>query len=236
MMFVMFNHKRIRHLNLSLLLLITCFAIEQGRGEPVPASIVESLASEQFSDREAAQIELRNWSRKQPEKSIQELHRLALDAEDPEVRSRCWSALKDLVIEREYRSDGYLGIQMFEMPVEVPGDRKPRRAIRVDWVKPGSAAEAGGIVAGDVIIGLDDAIWREPGMNQQFGKKIAASRPGTEVRLHFLKDGKVVSKKIALGEKPLAQNPAEIDIEAANQAAKDQFFQRWLDKRGAGAR
>jgi len=190
-------------------------------GQGIPAVIVKGLSSAKFAERESAQEELLKWSRKRPESSIRELHRQSMVAEDPEVRTRCMAALKKLVIEEEFRGDGYLGISMAEMTVQVPGEAEPRQGITINMVQPATAAEVAGLLPNQVIVGLDDRIWRKPGMMQDFAKIIRESRNGTEITLFLLDGGKVVWKKIRVGSKP---------------EETERFFQRWLDKRESATR
>jgi predicted metalloprotease with PDZ domain len=233
-----FQNRQFISAGLKLLLILTLIEAGLGQSLRIPASIVEGLGADRFSVREAAQIDLKNWSRKTPDAdaAATELLRQSREAPDPEVRSRCLTALKDFVIERHYRGEGYLGIRMQEEAMVVPGDAAPRRVIRVMLVMDGSPAAQGKVNAGDLIVGLNQTIWRQPGMAMAFGKAIGATRPGTGIDLVIFSEGKVVAKKVQVGEKPSFFNPAEGDVAAANEAAKDRFFEDWLDKHAADKR
>ena len=200
---------------------VLLFSVDGACGQGIPAAILKDLSSAKFAERESAQEELLKWGRKRPESSIKELHRQSTGAEDPEVRTRCMAALRKLVIEHEFRGDGYLGISMAEMTVQVPGEAEPRQGITINMVQPATAAELAGLSPGQVIVGLDERIWRKPGMMQDFAKIIRESRHGTEVTLFLLEGGNVVGKKIRVGSKP---------------EETEKFFQRWLDKREPAAR
>jgi hypothetical protein len=222
--------RKFRRLSLNFRVFIGCTALFSGGplcAQAVPMAIIRDLSSDKFAERETAQAELREWSRKQPEKSIGELHRQWTSASDPEVKARCLAVLKELVLEREYGGEGYLGISMIEMIVQVPGENLPRRAIRIGMVMPGTAADVAGLLPNDLIVGLGDRVWRDGGMDSDFARIIRENRPGTEVSLLLLKDEKLVRKKIRLGSKPEA--PGEEGQEIA-RIARDRFFQRWLDK------
>jgi len=203
----------------------------------IPPAVFQGLAAENFGERESAQLQLLQLARKEPEKAISLLYRQSLEDPDPEVRSRCLAALKDLVVERGYRGDGFLGISMEEIAVELPAKGGGARGIRVIAVTEGSAAHHAGIPAGAVIVGLGDRIWRQPGMNKEFSEKIRAGRPGSEVSLQLLENGVISRKPVILGERASRSlESIEGDIQKANQMAKDRFFQQWLDKRGKDPR
>jgi C-terminal processing protease CtpA/Prc len=94
---------------------------------------------------------------------MEELYRQSRVADDPEVRERCLGVLRELVND-EYLSEGegYIGIRMRdEVAAAVPGDANPRNAIRVMQVVPDSAAERAGLLVDDLIVGLNDLVWRD---------------------------------------------------------------------------
>jgi predicted metalloprotease with PDZ domain len=209
----------------------------KGQSSKVPEPLIGNLGADAFASREKAQSELFEWSRKQPAIAIPDLYRRALAAEDPEIRARCLAVLKDVVIAQNYRAEGYLGIALQEVEVKVPTDGNPRRGVRITLLMEGTAAELGGLKVGDLIVGIDDQIWREKGMKDQFPIFIRKIKPGTELEVLLLEEGKIVRKKVTLGEKPAGVNPSTIeDLEAANRAAKELFFRRWLDKQEAVVR
>lgn len=206
----------------------------KGQSSKIPEALIGNLGADGFASREKAQSELYGWSRKQPAIAIPELHRRALAAEDPEIRARCLAVLKDVVIAQNYRAEGYLGIALQEVEVKVPGDENPRRGVRITLLMEGTAAEVGGLKVGDLIVGIDDQIWRGEGMKDEFPIFIRKMKPGTELEVKLLEEGKMVRKKVTLGEKPAGVNPSTIeDLETANRAAKELFFRRWLDKQEA---
>lgn len=198
--------------------------------QQVPAEILKGLSSDKFADRESAHAQLNEWARGKPAASVPALRKQVAVDEDPEIQVRCLSVLRELVIEKEFPGEGYLGISMFEMTVQVPGDQVPRRVIRIGMVLPGSAAEHAGLMANDLVIGLDDTIWRQDGMSTEFAKRIRDTRPGSEVTLVVQQGEKVSKLKVKVGLKP--EEPGE-EGAAAAQAARDRFFEKWLNKEDA---
>lgn len=202
-----------------------------GQTPKIPQPLIGNLGADDFAAREKAQVELSEWALKQPVTAIPELREQAVTAEDPEIRARCMAVLKDVVVARDYRGEGYLGIAMQEIEVEVPGDAKPRRGLTITLLMEGTAAALGGLKVGDAIVGIDDRVWRKGGMRDEFPVFIRKMRPGTIIEVKLLQEGRIVSRAVTLGEKPAGVNPSTIeDLEAANHAAKELFFRRWLDK------
>jgi Do/DeqQ family serine protease len=73
------------------------------------------------------------------------------------------------------------------------------KGVVVTQVQPGSAAERAGLIAGDVIIALNDVELTEPNV---FRNQIASSAPGSEVTLTILRDGRERRITVTLGELP----------------------------------
>ena len=208
--------------------------LASGQGSKIPQPLIGNLGADGFAEREKAQLELSEWALKQPAAAIPELRQQAAIAEDPEIRARCQAILKEVVIARDYRGEGYLGIAMQEIEIKVPGDTKPRRGLTVTLLMEGTAADLGGLKVGDTIVGVDGQVWRDAGMKDAFPVYIRKIKPGSVIDVKLLQEGKVVAKRVTLGEKPVGVNPSTIeDLEAANHAAKELFFRRWLDKQEA---
>jgi S1-C subfamily serine protease len=202
-------------------------------GQAIPSAILKNLSSEKFAERESAEEALFRWSGQQPQSAVQELLRQAFHAEDPELRVRCMAALKRRVLAEEYKGQGFLGINMMEMVVKIPGEQELRRAIRISAIQPGTAAEHAGLKANQLIVALGGRVWLEDGMQSDFARVILDTSPGSEVTLTLLEGEKLIKKKIRVGVRP--ELPGE-DGKVATDAAKERFFSRWLDKRGAAAR
>lgn len=205
-----------------------------GKETEIPQPLIADLGSDGFAEREKAQEELSTWAIKESAVAIPELRRQVATADDPEIRVRCMEILKGVVLAREYLGEGYLGIALQEIETKVPGDPLLRRGVSITVLMEGTAAALGGLKVGDVIVGVDHQIWRGVGMKDEFPVFIRKLKPGTVIEVKLLIDGELVSKKVTLGEKPAGVNPSTIDdLEAANRAAKELFFRRWLDKQEA---
>lgn len=233
------NHQHIRSSGaiLGFLLGISLITAGLGQQNPIPPLILGNLAAEKFADREAAQGQLLDWARKNPQKAYDILLKQADAAEDPEVQSRCLAALKSLVLEREYKREGYLGIQMQELEVRLPTTQEPVRALRVVAVLKNSSAEAAGIPADGMIVGLGDKVWKKGIMMGDFSATIRRTGSGKKVTLRMLIDGALVDKEVLLGDHPNQQLDPEVDdLGKIVGDAREKFFQQWLNKRRARTR
>jgi len=203
----------------------------------LPSKALGDLGSEEFREREIAQVELLAWSRKQPEAAMTELFKLSQEAEDPEVRQRCLTVLRDLVIDEYSREgEGFIGIALKDEISNVPGDLKPRRVIRVTEVRLDTPARQAGILMNDLIVGLNGQVWHDEDASLPFREKIRAMKPNTKVDLKVLREGELVDCKVTLARRPvLADRPffngQNFDPEASERAAKDAYFRRWLSQR-----
>jgi hypothetical protein len=209
------------------------------RAVEFPAKPLEDFKSEDFRTRETAQASLLEWSRKNPGIAMERLFVLSQSADDPEVRERCLAVLRELIGDEYLKEgEGYIGIRMQDETATIPGDPKPRSAIRILQVVQDSPAHFAGLKVNDLIAGLDDLVWRDGAASQFFMQTVREFKPASHITLSILRDGKLMDVKVKLARRPLfADNPfldeSEVDIEAAEKAAKEAYFRRWMDARKA---
>lgn len=211
----------------------------QAWGIELPAGPLAALQSDEFRVREAAQTELLAWARQEPEPAMDELFRVSRTHGDPEVRERSLAVLRELVND-EYLKDGegFLGIMMQEEKALAPGEENPRNVLRVTMVLQDSAAQQAEVKLNDLIAGLDDKVWRDEAALMPFMNHVRQFKPGHRVTLRILRDGKMIDLPVKLGRRPLnADNQflgqRKADIEAAERAAREAYFRRWLERRKA---
>lgn len=203
----------------------------------LPAGPLAAMESDEFQVREKAQAELLAWSRKQPQAAMDQLFRMSRSAGDPEVRERCLQVLRALVNDEYLKEgEGFIGIRMQDEMTNVPGDAEPRIAIRVIQVVGDSAAQKAGLKINDLIVGMDDKVWREGSALRPFSDGIRQLKPGTRVMLRVVREQQLIDVPVVVGRRPLiADNPfldeRQVDVEAVEKAAKEAFFRRWLDNR-----
>ena len=214
-------------------LCILVLALFSAEAVELPSKALSGLASQQFRDREIAQVELLAWARLQPASAMEELLRQSRMAIDPEVRERCLNILRILVTDEYLKEgEGYLGIMLKDEVADIPGEPKPRGVIRVLMVQPDSPAEHAGIRQNDMIVGINGEIWQDV----TFRANIRKLKPNIEVDLKILRDGRWIDLKVPLGRRPVyADNsffPGQTyDLEAAERAAKEAYFRHWLNLR-----
>lgn len=217
------------------LLLMACW--NPVLGLELPGGLLAGMESDEFQLREKAQAELLTWSRERPLAAMDLLFRASRSAGDPEVRERCLEVLRELVNDEYLKEgEGFIGIRMQDEITHVPGDPQPRAAIRVVHVLADSAAQKAGLKINDLIVGMDDKIWREGSALGPFSDGIRRLKPGTRVMLRMIREQQLIDMPVVLGRRPLvADNPfldqSQADMEAAERAAKEAYFRRWLDNR-----
>lgn len=206
--------------------------------ELVPPDSFRRLSAEEFPVREKAQGELLDWTRRHGDAAVAMLIEESNAADDPETRSRCLEVLRRIAMDDfENEGEGYIGINMQDVSVPVPGDPLPRAGIRVGMVVADTAAAEAGIQAGDVIVGLGDELWREFPISEKFGKEIRGIKPRTKVVLKVLRGEKVIDLEVVLRRRPPIPNTffqledADMDIEALGKAERETFFRNWLRAR-----
>lgn len=207
-------------------------------GLDLPEKILSNLKAEEFQKREAAQAELLVWACKDPPTAMDVLFQQSREADDPEIRDRCLAVLRELVFE-EYRreGEGFIGILMRDELANVPGDPKRRAVIRVIQVVEDSAASTAGLQINDLILGIGEKVWHDGSASEPFSQIIRELKPGSKIVLRILRDGNVKELGVTLGRRPMVANPfldnQQIDPTATEQAAKDAYFRRWLERRKA---
>lgn len=167
------------------------------------------------------------------------LFRVSRSHVDPEVRERCLAVLHELVNDEYLKEgEGFLGIRMQDEKALVPGEQAARSVLRVTQVLPDSAAQQAGVQPNDLIAGLDDKVWHDEAALMPFMNHVRQFKPGNRVTLRILRNGKMMDLPVKLGRRPLAaDNPflqqRQEDLEAAERAAKEAYFRRWLERRKA---
>lgn len=203
----------------------------------IPSALLAELDSEDFRTRENAQANLLEWARKNAAIATDLIYTQSTRGAEPEVRERCTAVLKELVWELHSKEgEGFIGIRMMEETVMVPGDPVMRACVRVSFVMPKSPAETAGIQNNDLIVAVEGKIWRNLPVSVPFSEEIRNHKPGTTVKLSLLRDEKLIEVPVLLTRRPQhADNPMlgedQLDLEAAEAAAREAFFERWLERK-----
>ena len=97
---------------------------------------------------------------------------------------------------------GWLGVAVQNLTPDLArtfGLDEKARGVLVSHVEPGSPADKGGLRSGDVIVRFRD---QEVSDAQTLRERVADTRPGTEVKLQVMRDGKEQSLTVRVGELP----------------------------------
>lgn len=217
---------------LQLLLVLLSVAAPKSVAEIVPKSLLEGLASEDYSVREHTQEEILEWARQNPEARAGSIVALST-AEDPEIRKRSEEVIRKLS-DDDYLSDGqgYLGINMLEETLKAGPDGKPGVGIRILNVMRDSPSHVAGIKAGDLIIALDGKKWQDEGAVNAFMETIAKKKPLANVVLTIRRDAAdPVEIAVKLGKRPIPDlRAARQDIGLLDKQAKEEHFREWLKR------
>lgn len=229
----------------SVLWMLPAFALCQ---DARTRSLVPALASEEYKDRVKAQRELVEWASERPDRAEDWLLREHDAAVEPEIRLRLRDALEEIVIGEHQRKNGkgYVGIQMGEVEVAVPGDKGLRSGVSISMVMPDTPASRAGLKPGDVIVALDHLRWNGGGAIEAFAEAVKKYKPGATVNLEILRNGELKKIPVVLAPRPMGlpeQRPLvwpnameEIpDPKVLEKQAKAEFFNRWLAEKRAGA-
>jgi membrane-associated protease RseP (regulator of RpoE activity) len=213
---------------------ITCSVILTGLSlaETIPQRLLEGLASEQFKVRESSQAEIEKWVDENGQVGVAAIYRVHRDSEDPEVRLRCLRVLRSRS-DKDYMNEGqgYLGVQLADEILDLPGNDEPKTGIRVNYVMPGSQAELAGIKAGDVIVSMDG---KKVGPTDEFIKIVASYKPLRKVIFTIKRLGEepVIEVTVILGKRPVQdlRMMYGADLGQLEKDARDKHFEEWLKK------
>jgi membrane-associated protease RseP (regulator of RpoE activity) len=200
--------------------------------ETIPQKLLEGLASEQFNVRESSQAEIEKWVDEKGQVGVAAIYRVHRDSDDPEVRLRCLRVLRSRS-DKDYMNEGqgYLGLQLADEILDLPGNDKPKTGIRVNYVMPGSQAELAGIKAGDVIVSMDG---KKVGSTDEFIKTVASYKPLRKVvfLMKRLGEDPLIEVTVILGKRPVQDLRMMYysDLGKLEQDARDKHFEEWLKK------
>lgn len=218
-----------------------------------PAGQVPELSSESYPNRVAAQKAIQAWADGVRGRAATQILREYEAAEDPETRLRLRELLREAVVsefQRREGAGGYVGIKMLHARVAIPGQKDPGGGVTVSWIHPGTPAERAGLQVGDVVIGMADIRWPANGdAPKGFSAEVRKRNPGDRVVLEVLRAGELTSVELTLAARPLSldqynasglgraveQGASSTDLEAAEQQAKDDLLERWLEERKEAA-
>lgn len=197
-----------------------------GATRPKPEAVeaeVERLGAAKQETRERAQAVLGDWAAQYPRFMLISLARAYRDVEDVEVEFRLREVLKPLALVYRFGgAPGFLGVNLAERELE--GGRK---AILLQRVHPGLAAEKAGLKQGDLIVSFEgQAIGNLDGAGG-FSKAVADTPPGSVVELGVRRGQEEFTTRAVLVLRPLELNGQRI-LDPAMQEEMSESFEDWL--------
>lgn len=204
----------------------------------VPKEALEKMASDEFKVREQGYLDLKKWAKNNAKQAPEILHKTWSGEADPEVKTRCFSIMKDAVILRKFgRGPGFVGVRMEQ--VMLPPAKAGEAAtpgVRITMVLPNTPGQKAGLLAGDVVIKVDDVDFKKQ-RNVEFGNAavdlmvtyIQSKHPGDIITLHLLRAGKKMEVKVKLMLRPDDVDPDPFGRAAESRSLKqERFFSDWL--------
>jgi len=236
-------HQAPSHASLWIAAAVMAVAMPVALALELPSELLTGLQAEKFADREQAEAGLLAWARQRPDEAMDPLYQQSRTAAEPEVRERCNDVLRELVGDEYLRNGvGYLGVRMNPVVelVMVAGEVNPRFGIRLLQVEADTPARKAGVVAGDVLLGVNDRNWKQEDSSEVATEVIKGFKAGTKVTVRLFREGKVVELPVELGKRPAIADvamllgmgaPGPEEIEAAERNAKEDYFRRWLARK-----
>lgn len=210
--------------------------------EPQTEGWLRDLGNDAFKSREAAESALHTWAGQQPDKAQQLFLKQVQQSPDPEVRMRCRSLLKDIVLmDFRKQGEGFVGIQMFIQRLD---GATPKFGIRVTVVTPDTPATRAGIQAGDVVLELEGEGWTDEAAMQRFTDVIRKHHPGERVKMKIRRGAQEIDIEVELARRPEILNnnngmmffgDGEFDPSRLQAQAEEKYFKEWLSQRKVGA-
>lgn len=216
----------IKRMTLAILAIGNCLAAE------MPAEALGKLADDEFKVRESAQQEVLDWARKHEAGAPAKLFQYLRENADPEVRFRCMRILEDLARDGyAQHGKGFIGIQMMDEMVQIPGKDQPQAAVRITFVLPGMAAERAGLKVGDLIIGINDKTWPSPAV-EAMRQQVMDMKPTTKINVHVLRNGKVEDVEVTLVKRPVTADNLMLEripggVAEAERRDWEEYFEQW---------
>jgi len=222
------------------LLFLGVTSIVLAEKDGMPDGAVEQLSSEKFEVRASAYAELKKWSKKNLKSSPEQLHKRWSASDDPEVKTRCYTLMKEMVVQRKFgKGKGFVGIMMD--PMLIGGAQRqgnPQVGISIVQVLPKTPAKKARLQPGDVIVGIDEVDFRKLPENKKqtdvrsiFQEYVKSKHPDDVITLHLLRAGKAMDQEVTLMKRPVSADQGFFNRgESLERAESEAYFEKWLKK------
>lgn len=192
-------------------------------------SLIPGLGAPTWQEREAAQAALAAVATEQREEFLSAGFSAAATNQDPEVLYRLEEILKSIPPEhiRQGRK-GFLGVSLSGMRGPVTIEDRIVVPIDIVSVLPNTVAQTNGLQTGDMLLQVDDTACGEGFGVQELVSYISAKAPGESISLILWSQGKKVTQKISLGERP--PMPQDPPADETRQKLIDEWFKQNVRK------
>jgi len=211
----------------------------------LPPAQLEKLSSDDFEERETAYKAIHEWADQNLTAAPELLYKAWRANEDPEVQSRCYHLMKEMLKLREF-SKGFLGIQMSGVMLpNKPEGQAGREAVSVLNILPNTPAQKVGLRGGDIILRVDklDLSSANNGLNgrqfdlvavaqavEKFSDYIKSKKPDEKVTLHLLRRDKRLEKEVVL----MNLDPSNDRDYDKTEAKFEAYLSEWLKQMKVG--
>jgi len=148
-------------------------------------------------------------------------------SDDYEVRLRIQEVVEVVFFEEQlFGRMGFLGVS-FLPAVHAVDDRVPRGQVGIDIhnVVPGTAADLGGLRAGDLIVGLNGQPLSGDLSRDGFSDLIRDAGPGTVLRFEVYRGREPLTFEVTLGRRPIDYYADPVYERALDDTSR--HFRRW---------
>lgn len=216
----------------------------------LPPAQLEKLSSDDFEERETAYKAIHEWADQNLTAAPELLYKAWRANEDPEVQSRCYNLMRQMVTQRKFgKGKGFLGIRMTGVILPAkPGGPAGLQAVRVENILDDTPAQKVGLRMGDLIVRVDELDLQQanpanlgaevkPGRLRmglglemhsvsRFSDYIKSKQPGEKVVLHCLRGNQRLEIEVCLMKLAAANDPNHGQVEAE----AEMFFRQWLEE------
>ncbi|HBC89165.1 MAG TPA: hypothetical protein DCZ94_19675 [Lentisphaeria bacterium] len=213
----------------TILIMLFASALSLSAEEPTPpapdqqlSSLITGLGAEKFETREESQAKLIELGKKQYDLIIRNCVESFKENKDPEIRARLKTILRTLVLEKNFRKKGFVGISMANSGEQIEIENGKYNPVNIVNVVPDFPADKNGFMTGDQILKIDDKSCGPGFQSNDIVEYISAKKPGTKLKFLLISENKPVTRELEITERP--ELPGEPKVEEL----QDAFFNKWF--------
>ena len=190
-------------------------------------TLMTNLGAEDFETRDQAYSKLLALCEDYEEIILASCVRNYAVNEDPEIRQRLYTIMRQLIVPRYYpiREPGFLGVSL-DVSTPMEHDQKKYIPVVIRSIEPGTSAVKAGLKYGDQILSIDTHDCTDDFSCDSFANYIISKREGDTITLKLLSRKGVKTKKIVLGSRPFREG----EHDKAKEKQQERFDSWLADK------